>query len=1399
MSAFATTSDTLRQQLRVSYQGLSDLHQQILRLFSVFYEPVNRTIFLQCLNAINVRQDNGKNFNSSTLKPHIEYLIKQDLLIQERGLSPRCNHLIAEIATRDAISAGTWLGMVKTIEIYFPIPTQYNDENVKRFNSQKQLLREVRIGIYRQDIEYVLLQVESYKKYAYGAKSISLDEILQLVLNNPFDVQWFEQLPQDLYEVGLHSILLDSVLNLTSSQSQFDLLQALATGSNDRCSDSLRLLLAEQLILRDDVVAARHCLEQVSKEAQEASKVLWGWLAFLEGDYKKAIALYTTAYQSLKKSTRKKKVYFESIGGIFFILALLQDGSTTSLKEATVHAKIMAAKSNHWLQYVYTWLFRVLEIQQGDMSHRDWIENAYIFAYDESTSIETFICSLCLYWADEAQARKRVPRFLKLLSDRAEKVGYYWLAVKAAELLFRLKTKKNLGKELSANNDIPALVDLIKPKQPWELSLKALANLQKPEIEVRIESEKRLVWLLAFYSTRFVLQPREQKITVKGTWSKGRPIAIRRLDQDPHQFDYLTSQDMLVCSCIETNYFGYYREVDYSFSDRAMAALVGHPLVFWEDSPSIRVDIVAGEPELIVKKLKKERLSLEFSPKLKTDQEIILVKETPTRIKVITVTIEHQRIAEILGEKNCLNVPASASEQVLAAIGGVSPIVTVHSDIGGGVTSATEVVANSQPHLHLLPAGEGLKAALLCRPFGEKGSYYRPGKGGSTVIAEIDGERLQTTREMKLEKQLADEVMQSCPVLNRHDDQDGEWLIEDAEDCLTLLLELQELGEQVVVEWPEGEKLRIAHQAGMSNFSMQIKSQNNWFAASGELQLDENLVLDMENLLTLLEKTPSRFIPLGDGQFVALTQQFRQRLDELRAFGSKEGDALHFHPLTSMVLEDAIADMDSVKTDKHWKKQVRKLKEMKELEPKLPSTLQAELRDYQIEGFEWLARLAHWGVGACLADQMGLGKTLQALALILTHATKGATLIIAPTSVCMNWIDEAAKFAPTLNPVEFTSKDRQDTLDELQSLDLFVCSYGMLQQEEVAKMLAEVEWQTIVLDEAQAIKNMNTKRSQAAMKLQGQFKLITTGTPIENHLGELWNLFRFINPGLLGSSDQFSQRFAIPIERYQDKPTKKQLKKLIQPFILRRTKTQVLEELPSRTEITLHVDMSEAETAFYEALRQKAIAKLAGSDAEAGTKHLQVLAEIMKLRRACCNSRLVMSDSTLPSAKLELFGEVLQNLLENRHKALVFSQFVDHLHIMRDYLEQNNISYQYLDGSTPAKQRKVRVNKFQGGEGDVFLISLKAGGTGLNLTAADYVLHMDPWWNPAVEDQASDRAHRIGQKRPVTIYRLVTKGTIEEKIVQLHHQKRDLADSLLEGTEMSGKISTDALLKLMTQ
>ena len=377
--------------------------------------------------------------------------------------------------------------------------------------------------------------------------------------------------------------------------------------------------------------------------------------------------------------------------------------------------------------------------------------------------------------------------------------------------------------------------------------------------------------------------------------------------------------------------------------------------------------------------------------------------------------------------------------------------------------------------------------------------------------------------------------------------------------------------------------------------------------------------------------------------------------------------------------------------------------------------------------------------------------------------------------------------------------DRQKTLDNLKAFDLLVASYGLLQQEKTANMLSSVDFQTIVLDEAQAIKNFTTKRSQAAMNLKAEFKIITTGTPIENHLTELWNLFRFLNPGLLGSLSHFNKNFCIPIEKYQDRSAQRRLKKLIQPFLLRRTKNQVLEELPPRTDILLNVELSMEEMAVYEALRRRAIEKLESKDMPTGQKHLEILAELMKLRRICCNTRLVLPDSVIPSAKLAVFGDLLDELLSNRHKALIFSQFVGHLKIIREYVIKKGISYQYLDGSTTQKERKKRVNAFQAGDGDLFLISLRAGGLGLNLTAADYVIHMDPWWNPAVEDQASDRVHRIGQKRPVTVYRLVAKNTVEEKIVALHRKKRDLADSLLDGTDMSGKMSSDELLRLIRE
>jgi SNF2 family DNA or RNA helicase len=425
---------------------------------------------------------------------------------------------------------------------------------------------------------------------------------------------------------------------------------------------------------------------------------------------------------------------------------------------------------------------------------------------------------------------------------------------------------------------------------------------------------------------------------------------------------------------------------------------------------------------------------------------------------------------------------------------------------------------------------------------------------------------------------------------------------------------------------------------------------------------------------------------------------------------------------------------------------------------------------------------------------MGLGKTVQAIAVLQHRMDAGPALVVAPVSVVPNWVSEVNRFAPALRVKTLhDSDDRTVTLTSLEAGDLLVTSYGLLLSEEDA--LTAKHWATVILDEAHVIKNYHTKTSKAAMTLQADFRIILTGTPLQNHLGEMWNLFQFINPGLLGDLSRFTEMFVRPADEH----TRERLKKLISPFILRRTKTAVLKELPPKTEIVRKITLSDEETAFYEMLRRKAIESLESDDSPQGAKHIKILAEITRLRQACCHPALVSPGTGIESTKLSVFLEIASELKESGHRALVFSQFVTHLSLVRKALDEAGFSYQYLDGSTPTMKRLVEVRNFQNGVGDFFLISLKAGGLGLNLTSADYVIHLDPWWNPAIEDQASDRAYRIGQVQPVTVYRLVAKHTIEEKIIQLHHTKRDLADSLLEGSDRAAKLSINELMELIKE
>ena len=1410
MTSSQSEIDLMRDRLIETYHALSQLDQCIIQLFSVAYEPMRAAVFPIAFQRTGIRDKRGKPINTTKLMERIVGLLESNLLVPSDNRDPRCNPLLVEYATRDAVRSKRFEVLANAIQDILPIHS-YGKNGPYYFTNQEQLIRQIRISFYRQNMRLVERYYDSYLHYAsYGTRRslLPLSEILLRICNNPFDAGWFKTLPPAMYETALQAILDISVRHLEPADEAFALLQEEVAKPERRRSPVLQIQLVEQHLLRGNWPQAQATLKKVEGLEAYQRETLQGMAAFLMGDEERAIAHFTEAHRAFRKVHKLKTVILDGLGDLFYLLTFLKAGTPDRLQAAMQQSRVNAHHKN-WLQESTLAINQFLSMQLGDVSHRETIRKAPIERHSKEHSLQTLVKSLVLFWTNREEAKKRLPRLLDPLHKAAAEAGYGWLALEAAQMLAVLKPRSAFQRQvelLQPETYGGALAHMVPYRETWELSLQALSQLRYEPPVAKGSTEKRLVWFVAYDSSKFYsFTPREQKINSQGSWSRGRPIALKRL-RDDTDLDYLTPQDRKIASYLSADYGG-----GYYWKKGAIAGLIGHPLVFWEGTPSVRVDVVKGEPELRVQRDEGgDRLILQLFPDLSNldaDEPIVLDKETPTRLKVVEVSDEHRHIAQIIGYQNRLDVPLSAEEQVLAAINAVSGIVTVQSDVGGGAADAEDVPADSIPHVHLLPAGDGLKVALRVRPFGAGGPYIRPGHGGSTMIAEINGKRLQTTRNLAEENERANELVADCPTLTRNEEEGGEWLLPDPEDCLELLTELQVIGvgdadseeKRAILEWPEGEKLRVNSTVGVGQFKLSIRQQKDWFEASGEVQLPDGQVMAMQQLMELLQNSPGRFLKVGEGQFLALTETFRKRLDEFRRFSDLQGDRARFHPLAAVTLQDFAEEVGHLKADKHWKAHTQRLKEMAEINPQLPSTLQADLRDYQVDGFTWLAQLAHWGVGACLADDMGLGKTLQALAIILTRTPQGPTLVVAPTSVGMNWLTEAERFAPTLKPIQFGSGDRQKVLDNLQPFDLLVCSYGLLQQEEVADMLSKVQWETIVLDEAQAIKNMGTKRSQAAMSLQGAFKIITTGTPIENHLGELWNLFRFINPGLLGSLEKFNERFATPIERYQDKDARYQLKKLIQPFILRRTKSQVLSELPSRTEITLHVELSPEELAFYEALRRDAINRLAESSAEAGAKHLQVLAEIMKLRRACCNPRLVMPNAPVGSAKLDLFGNVLEELLSNHHKALVFSQFVDHLHLLRDYLDSQNIPYQYLDGSTPAKERKKRVEAFQAGEGDVFLISLKAGGTGLNLTAADYVIHMDPWWNPAVEDQASDRAHRIGQKRPVTIYRLVARGTIEDKIVDLHAHKRDLADSLLEGTEMSGKMSTDELLTLISE
>lgn len=955
-----------------------------------------------------------------------------------------------------------------------------------------------------------------------------------------------------------------------------------------------------------------------------------------------------------------------------------------------------------------------------------------------------------------------------------------------------LALSKKTGKRKST------LAGMYTPKEPWERRLEMLAvfsssanvNRMAQKTHSSADAEHRIIWYLKeskYYDGGLELRPMLQKHGKKG-FSKGRimtPLALRK-----HlNASWLGSDDRKVLNAIEQSGG---RAARYEFGMQCIAALEANPNVFWEEDMS-PAEVVVGSAALNVER-KGESIILRPTP-FATERETRASRDG-ARLVIYHVDQQHVDLCEVTGTE--MHLPAKAEDALAQVMGTLPANIPLNTDIAPQGREVCEIVC--APHLvvQLHRSSETLRVSCMVMPLGSDGPIFSPGRGKEVVVAELGGQATQTRRDLEGEIESERTFLSRCPTLQKAEMRNGQMIVEGLGETLSVLHQLHLMGDEITCLWKEGEPMQVDLSVDLSGLQMKFGDSNSWLTADISVDVSKDISLNAHQLVQNMVPGTSQFVKLDDGRFVALSESLSAKISSLADLGQVGKKGITMGPANAYALSAWLGDLDGKAAKKGAKlaeKRLAKVRESVALVPVLPNTFAAELREYQFDGYQWLGRLAHWGGGALLCDDMGLGKTVQMLAVMANRGPLGPALVVAPVSVMPHWGNLMRQFAPTLRFHQLGATGRAETVENLAARDVLVVSYGLLHNE--IDVLSKRSFQTIVLDEAQAIKNPQSRRAKAAFKLQGEFRVVTTGTPIENNLGELWSIMNFANPGLLGSSRQFSDAYGKPIQNDGDRDASRRLRKRIAPFLLRRTKAQVLIELPKKTEVTLEIEPGKEESQFYAAVRDKILADVQAGMNRPAQQRIQILAALMKLRRIACHPSLVDPAATCGSSKQDAFLELVEELREAGHRILVFSQFVGHLAIAKANLEAKKVSYQYLDGSTTRAKREKAVNAFQNGEGDVFLISLKAGGVGLHLTGADYVIHLDPWWNPAVEDQASDRAHRMGQTRPVTVYRLVTKGTVEQRVLELHSRKRQLAEDLISGNENTGALGVNDMLELM--
>ena len=750
------------------------------------------------------------------------------------------------------------------------------------------------------------------------------------------------------------------------------------------------------------------------------------------------------------------------------------------------------------------------------------------------------------------------------------------------------------------------------------------------------------------------------------------------------------------------------------------------------------------------------------------------------------------------------SIPSSALATLRQTLEKLDGLVELHTDLAD-LGRMEEKEGSAVLAVRVRPVEDDYEMTVQAAPLADGMARFSPGEGGENVYDTLEGHTVAVRRDLVSEYENYDllrtffETEIGVPYESYQTAR-----FSASEHLLALMSFVHDNPQAFFMEWPEGEILKFKDISDARDVDISVSTNVNWFEVEGSVTVSGKKRTLEEILAMWKDSDVEGYLRVGEKEYSKMSKTLQKHLRAISELGKPDRKGGISVPAVQVgTLAKVLGDEGGLhaEMDDGFKDLLSRMEAAYGSSPELPEGLNATLRDYQMQGYQWMVRLDSWGAGACLADDMGLGKTVQALAFLLHKKDSGPSLVVAPKSVVPNWAAEAERFAPSLKvTIVNEAQDRKAALERASAGDLFLVSYGVLVTS--VELLKAVKWNVACLDEAHQIKNRTTRMSQAAMGLSAGSRIILTGTPVQNHLGELWNLMQFVNPGLLGTWAHFRDKYINGPE--MDDYKREMLKGMTQPFILRRTKEEVLTELPDKVSYEHMVHLSSDEMSVYEHARELLEAKYAkhktaAQRALAQDVKVEFFAELTRLRLMANAMELVNSAWKGGSSKVDALKDIMSTLMDSGdNRVIIFSQFTSFLEIIGRMLTREGHKYLYLDGSTPLKERSMLVTKFQSGVCPIFLVSLKAGGLGLNLTAANYVIIADPWWNPAIEKQAEDRAHRMGQQRAVTVIRLVAQHTIEEKILRLHETKRELSDAILDGTDRSFKMSMDDVLDMVS-